>query len=398
MSQSPPRVLVTGMGVVSCGGDSLQEFWAYIGDDRLPIREWPLPPGTMANRRYYSVQEVSSTAPTSGGGQGRAFALARKAALAALADAGLQDRATEVVGIATGTGMGTYDHIDSLNSEHIPITDNNASFFDISGRLAEVLGLTGPSINVSTACAAGAYSLALAHQAICNGETEAMLAGGAEGFSVIPQACFNRLGALDSQSCRPFAQDRQGTLFGEGAAYLVLESETAFCARGGRRAIAELRGFGMSCDGHHVTAPETSGNQIARAAHAALAHAAWSQSVDAIVVHGTGTVLNDEIESRVMAQVLGKNPDSPWIVPIKGRIGHGGGSAGAFSSLLACLLLQHQAVPRYASLGDIDPACQVRLNRGPEQAQAIDAVMVNAYAFGGNNISLLFTRATGEPR
>lgn len=395
MNDMPTKILVTGLGVVSCAGHSPDAFWNHFSDKDLRIQEWPLPPESMKNRLYYAVsphnQIATDTSANDHPDQGRAFGFALEAARAALNQGNWSNDPTRSLGVTTGTGMGTYDHIDTLNPDRGALTERSSNFFDIAGRLAEALHATGPSLNVSTACAAGAYSMALAFEAIRYGEADAVLAGGAEAFSVIPQGCFNRLGALDGTSCRPFAHDRQGTLFGEGAAYLLLESEQAFVARGGRHAVAELRGYGMSCDGHHVTAPESSGEQIEKSARQALERAGWDRPVSAVVAHGTGTQLNDKIESDVMARVLGHSEYLPWMVPLKGRIGHGGGSAGAFSSLLACILLQRQGIPPCGIQGEVDPSCSARFNHGRVLPTEVDSVLVNAYAFGGNNISLLFT-------
>jgi 3-oxoacyl-[acyl-carrier-protein] synthase II len=245
-------------------------------------------------------------------------------------------------------------------------------------------------VNVSTACAAGAYAVAAAADLLRAGEARLALAGGAESFTIVPQGCFNRLGALDPDRCRPFAAERRGTLFGEGAAFLLLEREDAFRERGGAGALAEFRGYGVSCDGHHATAPEPSGAQIRRAAREALERAGLpARAIDAVVAHGTGTQLNDEVEARLLEELFAERDPRPWTVPVKAQLGHGGGAAGAFSALVAALLIARQEVPPWGVDGTVDPACPVRLNTGAAVADRIRAVLVSAYAFGGNNISLV---------
>jgi len=383
------RVLITGLGVVSALGDRVETYWDRLLTGKSHIEAFDMPEHWMDNRCYYPVQ-LTQKNPENGS---HALLYATIAARQALRDADWPEVRASKLGVYVGTGMGCYDSIDRAIESFTEVTEATARFLDVAGPLAAALALDGPVINVSTACAAGAYSVALAMDAIARGEVDAVLAGGAEAFSIVPQGCFNRLGALDPKSCRPFSKERQGTLFGEGAAFLLLESETSFKRRGGTVAYAQARGYGMSCDGYHLTAPEAMGIQIEAAAREAISRSDWHCPVDVVVAHGTGTQLNDEVESKVMAKLFRRADHLPWTVPIKARIGHGGGSAGAFSCLTAALIMRHQMIPPSGVEEEIDAACEVKLNQGAAQSLSLHSALVNAYAFGGNNVSILFSTA-----
>jgi 3-oxoacyl-(acyl-carrier-protein) synthase len=201
------------------------------------------------------------------------------------------------------------------------------------------------------------------------------------------------MGALDPQRCRPFARDRLGTVFGEGAAALVLESAEHASARGVSTVYARVAGAGWSCDAYHPTAPEPAGTQIARAMADALTDAGASvDQVGCVVPHGTGTELNDRIESDAITGVLGmRTPEIP-LYSLKALIGHTGGAAGAMAAVAATLILHRGTVPGNVTMAEQDPGCAVWL---PQAATPLAGryAMINAYAFGGNNISLVLDGA-----
>ena len=299
-----------------------------------------------------------------------------------------------IAGAAFGSGMG--DAEDWL-AQRRGDNSHQGFIFRTADRVAEVLDLEGPVLEISTACAAGAYALAVAAMLIEAGEADAMICGGAEAPSFHALAAFNRLGALDPEACRPFDRRRMGTMFGDGAAVLVLEREETFHARGGSRALARLEGFEMSCDAHHPTAPAEDGAQIERAIRGAIARAGIEPAaIRAAVPHATGTVLNDRIESTVMARVFGRAESQPWSLPVKAYAGHGGGMSGALSAVAAVLMIDHDAVPPAARPRDPDPGCEVRLADHLIEHAGIEYAIVNAYAFGGQNISLGFAAGGRE--
>lgn len=387
------RVLVTGLGVVSCLGSDLDSYWAGLlgaSSGPAPVED---PGANMRNRLLYGIGPVDMPPAGGAGSPGRTSAFALRAGAAALADAGLTDPVDRSrVGIAVGTGVG-----DCSLPEQARLTGGtpqglDAFTFKVGSMLADRFGLSGPMISVSTACSASAYGVSLAADAIATGAADVVLAGGADGYTRVGVACFNRMGALDPERCRPFDADRVGTIFGEGAAFLVLESESHARARGHEGRYGVIEGSGWSCDGHHPTAPDAGARQIARAMRTALDEAGVAPAdVGCVVPHGTGTPLNDVVESRALHQVLGPTAGTVPVYSLKAMLGHTGGAAGAFSLLTALLILRRGTVPPNVPLGRPDPDCEISLPVAPVAAAA-DHVLVNAYAFGGNNCSILVGR------
>jgi 3-oxoacyl-(acyl-carrier-protein) synthase len=265
--------------------------------------------------------------------------------------------------------------------------------FVVGSALSSFLGTTGASTSVSNACAASGCAISMAADLIRLGEAEAVLVAGAEAYSRVALACFDRLGALDRRHCRPFAADRGGTVFGEGAAALILESAAHAAARSAPQPYARLAGAGWSCDAYHLTAPEPSGAQIIRAMTEALVEAGTTAAeLGCILPHGTGTDLNDRVESSAIGHVLGGRTGQVPLYSLKALVGHTGGAAGALAAVAAALIIRAGAVPGNVALGEQDPDCQVWL---PPAATPLAGryVLINAYAFGGSNISLVLGQA-----
>lgn len=391
------RVLVTGLGVVSCLGRDLEGYWSgLLGASSSP--EVVDDPGArMRNRLLYGIGPVPEPPPDGTGRPGRTSSFAVHAGAAALRDAGLGAGGSgsfdpSRVGVAVGTGVGDCSLPEQASLGGSPPAGVDAFTFKVGSVLANRFGLTGPTVSVSTACSASAYAVSLAVDAIVDGSADVVLAGGADGYTRVGVACFNRLGALDPERCRPFDADRVGTIFGEGAAFLVLESESHARRRGRDRYYGVVEGAGWSCDGFHATAPDGAAAQISRAMRTALAEAGVAPGdVGCVVPHGTGTPLNDVVESRALYQVFGAGAATVPVYSLKAMLGHTGGAAGAFSLLTAALILKHGVVPPNVPLGRPDPDCALALP-GTASAVAPEHVLVNAYAFGGNNISVLLGR------
>ncbi|MEU7136592.1 beta-ketoacyl-[acyl-carrier-protein] synthase family protein [Streptomyces sp. NPDC046261] len=375
------QVLITGAGAVSCLGAGVTAMWGALcaAPDSLPVRaddpgaRMPLP--------------LIHRAPAEPGPDGRTTRLALAATREAVADARLNSRQLARAHVVIGTGGGNADEWER------PLDPARACTppFTAAAAVSTAIGASGAATSVSNACAAGGFALGIAADMIRCGEADVVVAGGAEAYSRVALGCFNRMGAVDPYACRPFHRDRAGTVFGEGAAVLVLESAEHARARGAVRHYAALAGSGWSCDAHHLTAPDPQGAQIRRAMTDALLDAgAPASSVGCVVPHGTGTRLNDVVESRALDAVFGDGPDQPPLYSLKALIGHTAGAAGALGALAAALILDHRTVPPNPPLGaGQDPQCPVRLPQGDAAALTGRHVMVNAFAFGGNNVSLV---------
>ncbi|MFI2028004.1 beta-ketoacyl-[acyl-carrier-protein] synthase family protein [Streptomyces buecherae] len=384
-------VVITGLGVVSPLGNDPGEYWERLLRGEVPVRPHVAPGTAVDGTHTYPVTDAPRPAPHPGDEPGRASGFALAAAGDALRDAGLADAGPTVldgVGMVVGTGNGDSDLREAERDGSRELTGLQWYPYDTQGLLAERLALHGPGLTVSTACAAGAYAVAMGAEMIRAGEADVVLVGGTEAVSRPAVGAFLRLGAAEPGPCRPFDTDRAGTVYGEGAAFLVLES--AAHARGrGASPYARVLDSGWSCDAFHETAPDPEGTQALRAVREALHRSGLGQDdIGAVLCHGTGTPANDAVESRTTAALLGpRTPEVP-VTAIKASLGHSGGAAGAFSCLTAALVLRDGTVPPVGTLRTLDPACELRVVREVPQASAGSAVLVNAYAFGGNNISV----------
>jgi 3-oxoacyl-[acyl-carrier-protein] synthase II len=245
---------------------------------------------------------------------------------------------------------------------------------------------------IPTACAAGNYAIGYAFDCIRSGTADTMLAGGSDAFSRIPYTGFARLGAIAPERCQPFDKNRQGMVPGEGAAVLVLEKADAARARGAT-IYAEVKGYGLRCDAHHMTAGHPEGDGAIRAMEAAIADAEVAlDDIDYISAHGTGTPTNDRIESLALHRLFGDRAKSLPMSSIKSMLGHTMGAASAIEAAACSLALHTGIVPPTINYEEPDPECEV--DCVPNQARKIDprVVLNNAYAFGGNNACLCLAR------
>lgn len=368
------EVVVTGVGAVSCLGTGVAALTSAMADARVVLPE-PVndPPARLRMPLIHRVTED----PPGAAEWGRTGALAVVASREALDDAGLDPAVSTRIGAVVGTCLG--DGVAAR--EGLPT-------FRAATAVGDLLGRAGVNISVSNACAAGGFALSMAADLIRAGELDVVIAGGADSYSRVGWACMDRMGALDPERCRPFDADRRGTVLGEGAGMLVLESSAHARARGARIR-ARLAGEGWSCDAGHLTAPEPTGAQIERAMREALGGRA---EVGCVIPHGTGTVHNDQVESRALRAVLGSRLDEIPLYSLKPLVGHTGGTSAALGAVAAVTLLDHGKVPANVPIANQDPACAVHL---PREAVSLvtPRVLVNAYAFGGNNSSILLERA-----
>ena len=245
---------------------------------------------------------------------------------------------------------------------------------------------------IPTACAAGNYAIGYGYDAIRSGRAKMMLAGGANAFSRITYMGFSRLGAIAPKRCQPFDRNRKGMVPGEGAGLLVLESLEMARSRGAE-IYAEVLGYGVSCDSHHMTVAHPQGDGAIRAITAALKESGVSTGdVDYISAHGTGTPTNDRVESLAVRTLFNGHAASIPMSSIKSMIGHTMGAASAIEAAACALALSTGWVPPTMNYEEPDPECD--LDFVPNRARRLDPriVLNNAYAFGGNNASLCLAR------
>lgn len=392
------EVLITGLGAIShlgCGADA---FWHGLQRAESSPNKVTDPHAHMSIPLMYSVPEPPVVEVPLDGGESRvplglASRYAIEGARQALADAGIGEVPADRTAVVIGTGMGDSGLHEEWRTEGRPEGGQWAPVFSVASALGAWLGAEGPVTSISNACAASGFGLSAAADLIRTGVADVVVAGGAEAYSRVALACFNRLGAVDPERCRPFDAQRGGTVFGEGAGIMILESAEHARARNAPRVYAELAGEGWSCDAHHATAPEPAGTQIVRAMRAALEQAgATADEVGCVVPHGTGTELNDVVESRALHAVLGDRAGNTPLYSLKALVGHTGGAAAALGTVAAALVLHHRSVPPNRPVAELEPACEVWL---PEATTPLEGrfALVNAYAFGGNNVSLVLKEA-----
>jgi 3-oxoacyl-[acyl-carrier-protein] synthase II len=398
-------VAVTGLGVVTPLGIGWETFWEGLSAGRCatgPVRafetaRYGVDRGSEV-RDFEPHRYLRRLAPET---IGRAAQMGAAAARLALADAGLFESELhpaldpDRIGVAMGTTSGEPAEIEHLDDAWVAKRpeDTDARFVarypchTIAINVAAEIGARGPNVMIPTACAAGNYAVAWASDQLRWGRADLMLAGGSDIFSRITYAGFARLGAISPDLCRPFDRGRKGMIPGEAAGVLVLEPLERARARGAR-IYAEIAGYGLSCDAHHMTGAHPQGDGAVRAMEMALVSAgARPGDVDYVSAHGTGTPTNDQVEAIAITRLFGDA--APPVSSIKSMIGHTMGAASALESV-ACALAVHQGrIPPTANFEAPDDGCRLDFVPNAAREQRVRLAMNNAYAFGGNNASVL---------
>ncbi|MCS6861123.1 MAG: beta-ketoacyl-[acyl-carrier-protein] synthase family protein, partial [Abditibacteriales bacterium] len=301
-------------------------------------------------------------------------------------------------GVCLGTTMGEPQFVENMN----PLWDDEAAVTPLctevvanppsvlSERVASYFQLCGPNLTIPTACAAGNYALGWAFEQVQSGAADMMLAGGTDAFSRLAFVGFSRLHAFSPDVCRPFDRNRQGLLLSEGAGVLVLERLEHAQARGAR-IYAEMLGYGLSADAHHITAPHPDGAGAALAMRRALQRAQRSpDDVDYINAHGTGTPHNDKAETLAIKSLFGERAYQIPVSSIKALTGHAMGAASAIEAIACVLSLYHGILPPTWNYQEPDPECDLDyIPNAPRDVQP-HVVLNNSYGFGGNNACVVF--------
>jgi 3-oxoacyl-[acyl-carrier-protein] synthase II len=263
---------------------------------------------------------------------------------------------------------------------------------NIAANVASEVGFAAGAVMIPTACAAGNYAIAHAADRLAAGRADLMLAGGADAFSRITFTGFARLGAIAPDVCRPFDRHRKGMIPGEGAAVLVLEPLGRALARGAT-IYAEVAGYGLSCDAHHMTAAHPEGDGAARAMEQALAAAGLApDDVSYVSAHGTGTPVNDRLEAAAVRRVFGARARRVPTSSIKSMLGHTMGAASAIEAAACALACATDRLPPTIHFEEPDPECDLDVVPNQAREVAVEVAMNNAYAFGGNNASVIFRK------
>ncbi len=399
------RVVVTGIGVVSPLGLTLDRFWAALTAGRSgigPIGSIPTDRLTVkiaAEVRDYDPADHFD--PRKVGFLDRFSQFAVVAARAAVADAKIAfspetaARTATVVGTGVG-GLHTLDesfqklYRDNATRVH-PFTIPRLMINAATSQVSMELGLTGPAFSVASACASANHAIGAAFHMVRGGVADLALTGGSEAcITVGTMKGWEAMRVMASDTCRPFSKGRGGMVLGEGAACFVFETLDGALARGATP-IAEIVGFGMSADAGDITAPDADG--AARAIAAALADGGLAPAdIDYVNAHGTGTAANDATETVALHRAFGDHARQLCVSSSKSMFGHALGAAGALELAATCLALRDGVIPPTANYREPDPACDLDYVPNEARTRPIRTAISNSFAFGGLNAVLALQR------
>ena len=253
----------------------------------------------------------------------------------------------------------------------------------------EAVGIGAPCQVIANACASGTNAIGHAFDCVRSGRYERVLTGGYDAISELVFVGFDSLQAATPEKCRPFDAQRSGMVLGEGAAVLALENFESATARGAN-ILAEVVGYGLSTDNHHLTQPDPSGSGARRAMQHALESAGMEASqIDYINAHGTATPFNDAAEGKAIAELFGRVPVSST----KGMMGHSLGAAGAIEAVISILALREQLLPPNINFRGSDPALDLDIVANTARPSALSTVLSNSFGFGGTNASIILQAA-----
>jgi len=411
---SRTRVVVTGLGCLSPIGNSAATTWESALAGRSGVG--PITQFDASSLQTRFAAEVKDFDPQASLGRrearrmDRCTQLASAAALEAVSHAGLaiDDGNRDRVGIVLGTGMGgagtlvgeTRKFVERgprwVSPHLIPMMLPDAA----PGQIAIMLGARGPNMSVITACASGTNAIGEGTAMIRRGAADVILAGGSEaGIVDVAVAGFSIMGALSERNddperaSRPFDRNRDGFIVGEGAAFLVLESE-AFARARGAPILAEVSGYGTTNDAFHISAPAENGAGAASCMRLALGDADLRpDDIDYINAHGTSTPLNDRSETIAIKTVFGEAAYSVPVSSTKSMTGHLLGAAGTLEAIFCIQALRTGILPPTINYETPDPECDLDYIPNERRHVEIDTALSNSFGFGGHNASVIFTRA-----
>ena len=413
---SKRRVVVTGLGIISPVGNTILEAWSNIisgksGIDRITRFDASAFSSQIAGEvrdfdvtRYISAKEARR--------MDIFIHYGMAAAIQAIEDAGIGDPVaagldTERIGVIIGSGIGGLPMIEGSHNDYVAGGPRKISPFFIPGTIINMIagnlsirfGYKGPNLSIVTACTTATHCVGDSARMIEYGDADIMIAGGAESC-VTPLAVggFASARALSTRNddpagaSRPWDKDRDGFVLSEGAGIMVLE-ELEHARRRGATIYAEMAGFGMSGDAHHMTAPCEDGDGAARCMANALRNAGIDRAeVDYINAHGTSTPLGDIAETVAVKRCFGEHAKQIAVNSTKSMTGHLLGAAGGVEAVFTTLAVHHQISPPTINLAAQDPACDLDYVPNTARDMKIDVALSNSFGFGGTNGTLVFRK------
>lgn len=407
------RVVITGLGCISPIGNNVQQTWesALAGKSgAAPITHFD---ASQFETHFAAEVKGFEAAELFGRKEARRMDRYTQFAMAtaqeALKDAGLEinEGNRERIGAFIGSGIGGLGTLQTEIEVLLSKGPRRVSPFLVpmmlpdsaGGQVAIAFGMRGPNLGISSACASATNAIGEAAELIRAGRVDAMLAGGAEaGIVPVAVAGFNAMGAISKRNetpekaSRPFDKNRDGFVMGEGGGILVLESEAHAKARGAK-IYAEVLGYGISNDAHHISAPlEDGAGAIACMSQALKQAGLQPKDIDYLNAHGTSTQLNDKSESRAVKTLFGEHAYDVAISSTKSMTGHLLGAAGAIEAVIGIKTITDGAIPPTINYETPDPECDLDYVPNQKRAKTVRHVMSNSFGFGGHNACLLLGR------
>jgi 3-oxoacyl-[acyl-carrier-protein] synthase II len=393
------RVAVTGLGVITSLGQTVADFWTNLCAGRSGIfRIESMNTDKYERKLGGEVKNFKPQEPLDGK-LGRASQMAVASAQQAFESAGLAWNTMDFsrIGVCFGTTSGECQELEEMDRAWVcgdlaAITAEQVRRYPccaISRNVARRFNCFGPNLMLPNACAAGNFALGYGMDLIRSGRVDRMVVGGVDPWSLSAFTGFCRLGSYAKESPKPFSKNRDGMMLGEGAATLILE-RLDLAQKRNAPIHAELLGYGISSDAHHITGPAPDGGGLTRAMKAAMAHAKIKPAdVDYICAHGTGTPANDAAESKAVKNALPNYRDVP-VSSIKSALGHTLGAASAIESVACVQALKEQVLPPTTFYEEADPECGLDIVAHKGRERKVNIVLNCASAFGGNNAVVVF--------
>nr|AUN36261.1 3-oxoacyl-[acyl-carrier-protein] synthase KASII [uncultured bacterium] len=389
------RIVITGMGCVTPLGNDVPTFWNNLIAGQTGIA--PLTKIDTTGLRNAAGGEVRNFDWSLYGDEGdcdEASQFAFAATSEAIADAHISDFDLRSTGIVFSTNFGgaaSWEAVCDMASDGAvdPELFRQFTLENAADYTAKQLDINGPRVTLSNACSSGASAIGLACDWLKTGRASRVLCGGHDGLGLSSLAGLSILRTISPDACRPFDLERNGTIFGEGAAVLVLETwEEA--ERRNAKVYAEVLGWAVNNNAHHLTAPDKEGAGLEAVMNAALSDAGISSDeIDYINAHGTGTQYNDLAETQAIKKVLGERAEAVPVSSIKAATSHIMGGAGALEAIATVLALQNQTLPPTINYQTPDPECDLDYIPNEAREAKLETALSNSSGIGGNNASLV---------
>jgi nodulation protein E len=403
------RVVITGVGVISPIGNNAPDFWESIRACRSGIDF--VTKADVSELRYRKAAEVRGFVPEEHFEDRMILWLdpfaqyGIVAAREAVEDSGIEftDKLKDMTGVITGSCLGGKTTEDDLYyklyvdkvKRHPPIAIPKCMSNAVASHVSMEFGVTGATFTISTACSSANHAMGQAFWLVRQGTLDVAIAGGSEAPVSYGNLCaWETMRVVSPDTCRPFSKDRTGMILGEGGAMFVMEELEHAQARGAK-IYAEIVGFGMSADAHHLTMPLAEG--ASKAMKLAIRDGGLApEQVGYINAHGTATQANDPMETAAIRLTFGAHADKLAVSSTKSMTGHSLGAAGAIEAAATILGLHKKVLPPTANFNERDPECDLDVIPNESRPAEVEAAISNSFAFGGLNAVLAFKTWNGQ--